>query len=81
MMTILPRAMDIDETSTMLIFSVLTLFLIYAGCAVIRRARNALTKAEVRLLVQSLQLRQLAPERARTQMKNQSGVQAAAVAS
>ena len=81
MMTILPRAMDIDETSTMLIFSVLTLFLIYAGGAVIRRARNALTKAEVRLLVQSWQLRQLAPERARTQMKNQSGVQAAAVAS
>lgn len=79
-MMILPRALDLHRTVTMVVLSVVTLFLIYAGSAVIQRARNALTHAEARLLVQSWQFRQLAPEGARTRVKNQSGVQAAVMA-
>ncbi|MEO8797923.1 MAG: hypothetical protein ABI551_08570 [Polyangiaceae bacterium] len=79
MMLVLPRALDFDRTTTMVILTIITLFLVYAGSAVIQRARNALTHAEARLLVQSWQFRQLAPEGARTRVKNQSGVQAAIV--
>lgn len=68
-MAILPRALSFARTSTMTTLFALTLFLIYAGSVVIRRARNALTNAEERLLVHAWQFRQLVPEAARVGVK------------